>query len=116
MKRIWLCIPIFVILLQLSSFIVHAEDHLVNLDEKTEKINISTSIDILEDKCKQWTLDDILSKELEDSFRRNDTINPNLGYTSSAYWVRFTVNNKTNHHEWILEIDNPTMDYVTLYE
>ncbi|MDG5786029.1 ATP-binding protein [Evansella sp. AB-P1] len=87
----------------------------INLMDSTESINLNDYIEILEDERKAWTIEDVSSEEFDNQFHPYYKGIPNFGYSSSAYWVRFQVNNTSMFNDWLLEIDNSTMDYISLY-
>jgi two-component sensor histidine kinase len=73
-------------------------------------------LDILEDPRKQWTIDDIASEPVSDLFVTSQEDSPNVGFTQSAYWVRFTVVNHLRQEiTWLLELAYPPMDHIQLY-
>jgi signal transduction histidine kinase len=41
---------------------------------------------------------------------------PNLQITPHTYWIRFTIDNQSDLHEIMLEVEYPTIDDITLYE
>ncbi|MCC5944427.1 MAG: SpoIIE family protein phosphatase, partial [Bernardetiaceae bacterium] len=73
-------------------------------------------IEIFEDKSGELTIYDILSPTISTQFRTARNNNPNYGFTNSAYWVRFTVENQTTSQEdFILEINYPLLDSIKLF-
>ena len=56
----------------------------------TEK-NIGLDIDIFEDKLGLHTIDSIQKPDIAKQFVRSTKLNPSFGYTSSTFWVRFTL-------------------------
>lgn len=49
------------------------------------------------------------------AFRPVRAHQPAFGYTSAAYWFRFSIDNRAPDTNWILEIDLPTLDSIALY-
>ena len=59
-------------------------------------------LEILEDKDKNLTIYDIISKNYQNRFQRNEQKVVNLGYTNSAYWIRFTLENNSGDEKMLL--------------
>ena len=59
-------------------------------DHFTERA-IGLDLVILEDPTAQLTLDDVRSVEYAKQFTPSTKQNPSFGYTKSAYWARFTL-------------------------
>ncbi|MFB9278766.1 7TM-DISM domain-containing protein [Cohnella cellulosilytica] len=53
-------------------------------------------MEVLEDAQRQWTVKDVQSPELQQRFRPAGG-KSSFGYTSSAYWVRVTLNNESSN-------------------
>ena len=53
--------------------------------------NISLEMDIYEDKLGVHSIDSIRKPEIAKQFVRSSKLNPSYGYTSSTFWVRFTI-------------------------
>ena len=50
-----------------------------------------------------------------DQYRQSGTARPNLGYTRSAYWVRFTADPGGRDAELLLDVAVPTLDVLDVY-
>ncbi len=72
-------------------------------------------LEILEDKEKQWTIQEVTTGELDRRFEVNRRNTINQGYTDSAYWIRFKLKNSAGEVNWILEYGKPHMDSIELY-
>ena len=82
----------------------------------TESSTLSGHLDILEDKTGSLTITDVNSAAAATLFKPDMRAVPNFGFTTSAYWVRFTITNETVAEKlWLLELDFPHMDYLDLY-
>lgn len=53
--------------------------------------NIGLEMDIYEDKLGLQSIDSIRKPEIARQFVRSSKLNPSYGYTSSTFWVRFTL-------------------------
>jgi signal transduction histidine kinase len=88
----------------------------VVLTEAQGEYPLGRHLELLEDKNKAWTIDDVTSPELARQFRPSQVEVPNLGFTDSAYWVRFRVRNEAGPtRQWRLEQDYAVMHYMTLF-
>ena len=56
-----------------------------------ERIGLGGYMEVLEDPTNALTIDDVASDECKSRFTPVDADYLNIGYTSSAYWIRFTV-------------------------
>lgn len=76
---------------------------------------LGTRIEILEDASAQMTLQSVLSAS-DGAWKQSEKITPSFGFTSSAYWVRFTVANRQSYPcDWLLEVGYPMIDSVTVF-
>jgi signal transduction histidine kinase/DNA-binding response OmpR family regulator len=66
--------------------------------------------EILEDASLKLTIEDICSGKYEDRFFKSNATVPNFGFSKSAYWIRFKVQNCSSEgKEWLLEAGNTVM-------
>src|SRR5699024_3305569 len=88
----------------------------VVLKDSMEKIHLDHYIDLLIDKGNGYTIEDVVSGHLDNTFTPyTGKGRPNFGYTNSVYWVRFKVDNQSSRQNWLLEINTPKINSVTLY-
>ncbi|MFZ5573012.1 MAG: sensor domain-containing diguanylate cyclase [Thermodesulfobacteriota bacterium] len=74
------------------------------------------SIDLLEDRHLEYTIRQITTPEINRLFQPNRQDCPNLGFTRSVHWLRFSIfNRSSNRIPLFLEIAYPLLDEVTLY-
>jgi len=84
------------------------------LDDKTDVVYFGDKIEFFEDKSKKLTLSDMLGKQIK--WTKSDKEAQSLGFTASAYWFRFTVNNTLDEtKEWYFTIAYPLLNFVDLY-
>jgi two-component system, sensor histidine kinase LadS len=77
---------------------------------------LGLQLDILEDPGGDLTIEDVSSAEYEGKYFPSQSPAPNFGYTLSAYWVRFHLDNQTHQtNEWLLEIGYVYTQYVDFY-
>ena len=83
--------------------------------EQEFPINISKDLEYIEDEKGEFTFDQVRGKDAG-AWKRIGADNVNFGYTRSAYWFRFTIEDvRISQGRLLLEIDFPTLDYVDFY-
>lgn len=82
-------------------------------DKKQGLCQLDRHLEILEDRGKNLTIEEVASPEYSTRFTRLSGKTPDFGFTSSAYWARFTVTLQPG--EWILEVLDPSLSHVSLY-
>jgi len=108
------CWSLLVLLTALSSTPLLALDPVVLVDSK-EEYRLGGHLKILEDRQKEWTIEDVSSAALSGTFVDSRSNTPNFGYTQSAYWISFSLRNDSSANEWLLEVGYPLLDSVELY-
>jgi diguanylate cyclase (GGDEF)-like protein len=71
-------------------------------------------LELLEDPGHELTIDDVLRSPWSERFEPSRSAEPNLGFTRSAHWARFTVPDYAPG-ELMLEVASPLLDDVRLY-
>jgi signal transduction histidine kinase len=90
-------------------------DSLVLTDTQT-RYPLGLKLDILEDPSGELTIEDVSSPAVSGQFTASKKAVPNFGYTDSAYWVRFILDNKSRKTtEYLLEMSFPNTQYLDLY-
>jgi len=103
------------ILLWLSSFYLYAQN-IVKLEEDKFSYPLGRKIEILEDRTKQLSLQDILRPDNQSKFKLHNKDIHNQGFTDVDFWMRFQVeNNAEADHEWMLRITNSAIDTIHVY-
>lgn len=104
-----------VVILLISAGSAQAQRTLI-LTDTQEHYPLGLFLEILEDKNKQFTIDDITSPELAEEFKPNHLDLPNFGFTQSAYWVRLSLANHSERiKEWRLQIGLTNFNFVDFY-
>ncbi len=89
----------------------------LSISEVKSQHNLSQEIEVLIDKNNSLSFADILSTQYKDQFQKNTLNNPNFGISSFGYWVRFSLQNKSQFkEERLLEYNYPLVDHLTFYE
>lgn len=85
----------------------------VTFSDLNDNLRISEkAIDILEDASNNLNIEEVRKSE---RFKNNQHRTPNLGVSSSAFWLRFKVKNQSTISNLILKLDYPTIDEVSFY-
>ena len=88
----------------------------VIITEDTKFVPLGLHIDFLEDPAKNWTIEDVQKEPQIGSFKVSHEQTPGFGFTDSAYWLRFTLNNARLHQiKYFIELGYPLLDHITLY-
>ena len=91
-------------------------DNVEVLTNDKDEYNFKNSTYILEDKTGTLTIDDLLTEsKYKDSFEKAKSAKPNFGYTSSVYWIKNTLVNKSNKDNWIIIFNYILTDEIKLY-
>ncbi len=87
---------------------------LLVLEDKMDSLAIAPAIEVLEDKTTDLSFQDLIQPNAK---LVNNWHTPNkVGYTSSAWWVRFDIlNHDSNNRYWYLQLKNITAHSVQVY-
>lgn len=84
------------------------------INDSVSIISVGKSVYLLEDSASSKTFEDILNDST--GFKLNTTDIPNLGVSSSSYWVKLSLTNHTQDKNYVLELSNPIIDVVEFYD
>jgi serine phosphatase RsbU (regulator of sigma subunit) len=88
----------------------------VVVSDKDNMIKIGNYLEIYEDKSGEFDFQKILKSGNKIIFKKSPGKNPNFGYSSSVYWLRFSVDDQRQNKEKLyLELAYTHLDYVTFY-
>lgn len=100
----------------------------ININNCNPNCVIGKNLEILEDKTNLLTIEDIRNMDSRDArlcvsstntepcWKKSESEKPNFGISTSAYWVRFKVENNTNKPvRYFLEMDYAPLDYSRFY-
>lgn len=85
----------------------------LQLKSTQDSYDLARYAEILEDKDRKWTIDDVTTPPLSKEFKPVGAETLNLGMSDSAFWIRFTFQtesggeNGTWHQEWLFDISWP---------
>jgi len=88
----------------------------VVLTDDTKDLPIGQHIEYLQDPGRHLSIDQVSSPAFADRFQPSQQRTPNFGYSHSAYWFRFTVqNNSRDINQWYLVQQFPNTHKLDLY-
>ncbi|MBF0441857.1 MAG: response regulator [Oligoflexales bacterium] len=86
------------------------------LKENVDIYQLGNLIQYLEDKDNSFSIDDVRSSKNEKLWLKSRWDVPNFGFSSSAYWLRFGIENTTKENrEWFLELGYPLHYEIEFY-
>ena len=80
--------------------------------ENKESTIIGKYIWILQDKSRKLNIKEILASS---QFNKSNSDVPNLGVSSSNFWLLFSIKNQSSNSNLLLELAQPTIDQIELY-
>jgi two-component system, sensor histidine kinase LadS len=84
----------------------------LKLDLTTSEYDLAGHLEVYEDKIGTANIDSVQSKRFVPS---NKAV-PNFGFTASAYWIKFAVENTTSEKQTlVLQVANPYLDFVDIF-
>ncbi len=75
---------------------------------------LSSELVYFEDTTQQLSLNDVLLKTFQ-PVDENNKNNLGFGFSESAYWIKFELQNYPLDQKWLLELSSPLLDYVDVY-
>lgn len=111
-KLVWILIFLIFMNFQMVTF----TEASMFIQSEIKKYNIHESMEILEDKTGNITINEVSTNRFSKQFKLNDKGVPSYGYSKSVYWVRFELSNQSSNEEYTLEIPYAPHDSITLYE
>ncbi len=107
---------IIVIIFLLSPSIALSSSNFVELKDGGSKIDITNYISYLEDKSNDLSPDDLLKSDIQLKFQRPKKNKINYGFTTSTYWLRFSVKDLSSSDKWFLILDYPMIENIKVYK
>ena len=100
-----------ILLLTAPLLLMGASDTLVFSDAGS-RMDIGKYISILEDKQDNLSPLEVMHST---NFKASDKLVPNLGFSSSAFWLKINVKNACNADHLLLMLEQPIMDEASIY-
>jgi len=85
----------------------------LSLDEARQSYSLGELVEYLEDESGQLEINELRQRP-EQAWRKHSGEIPNFGFSQSAYWFRIELQTK-EPQRWVLGIDYPLLDEVTLH-
>ena len=96
----------------IGDFVVKAQQ-VINYENDSVVLSISSQLEVYEDKNSTLTAIDLINNNVE--FEKTGQQIPSYSFTKSTIWSRFGLNNLTNKNCY-LEVSPPILNYVALYQ
>ncbi|HVL00721.1 MAG TPA: 7TM diverse intracellular signaling domain-containing protein, partial [Dongiaceae bacterium] len=91
------------------------DGHRVLLAPDQPRYDAGLDAQYLEDTNQLLSIEDFIAHPVDFVWRQSQSTTPNFGYSRSAYWLRFEVNNLHDPRLWLIEISYPLLDDVQVY-
>lgn len=113
LSLVWLLVAVTIV--AKGDIAVAAEPIVV--DDVLKSLVIGDKLDILEDPSGELTVQDVSSGSAASEFEPSESEKPNFGFTNSAFWARFELQNPSDDARHVLlELDNAILDEITLFQ
>lgn len=101
----------------LSCFLAIPVQAAISVGPVEQKVPLAGQLEVLEDPARRMTREEAASADASSRFRATkSTTDLNLGYSSSAWWLRFTVQPAAAApQQWLLEFAYPSLDSVEVF-
>ena len=89
----------------------------ITLGSGQQEVHLAGQLDVLEDATHKLTREEVASADASSRFHRVEAATDlNLGYSTSAWWLRFPVQAAADAPKnWLLEIAYPSLDKVEVF-
>jgi hypothetical protein len=105
-----------IIVFALISFAVFAQDTLVLEDKKVDYTPVEGQYEMLEDKTGLLSAETILADSVQSLFSKVPAVEYTNKNLASAYWSRFSLKAGKAAKFWLLELVDPHIEKIDLYE
>ena len=97
-----------------SSFALAASP--IILKSEKDIYGLGLHLDILEDKTKKLSINDVTSSKWLPNFKKSTEKVPNFGYSTSAFWIRIIVKNSSPKKNWLFSYNYYNQDRITFFK
>ncbi len=106
---------LFILLFFFYPLSLSAADYFEVRDEM-DGVSLNSEIYLQEDRGADFTIEDILTPTRMQYFIRSEKERHSFGFSSSAYWVRLpVVNRSAERMKWYIEVGYPLLNEIDLY-
>ncbi len=110
----FLYLPLFLFVIFSTSNKLYSET--ITINSQTKNLNISKNCTFYEDITGNLKIKDIVKKDIQNSFIKNNEKIFKRGYTKSRYWLKFKIKNKSkNNTGFFIKIDVFYISEANLY-
>ncbi len=88
----------------------------VLLEKGVDRYPLGLKMDIWEDARGTGTIEEVSSRKWLDKFKPCKEAFPDFGFTSSVIWIRLEIDNRHPSHDWYLELGEPWLDEVAVFQ
>ncbi|MDX1696478.1 MAG: 7TM diverse intracellular signaling domain-containing protein, partial [Ketobacteraceae bacterium] len=94
----------------------HDFNNRITITEAQGRYLLGSHLAILEDSSRELTIDEVSSPSYADQFAPSEKSTPSFGFSSSVYWARVEIEQKTPQERgWMLELSYAPMQWVDVY-
>ncbi|MEO9532709.1 MAG: 7TM diverse intracellular signaling domain-containing protein [Crocinitomicaceae bacterium] len=97
------------------SFISFSQEGEIELTDENLGQSFAKNVQLIEDPAGELTLEEVLALP-DDQFKNPKNIIPNLDFTTSTWWIRFSVKNSSSSAHFILETGRPITNEVEFFQ
>lgn len=87
----------------------------ITIEKGKEKFPAGKYLEILEDKEGKWSAGRVNSEDFQNKWKKSGEEAPNLGFSSSVYWIRFYIANPEELNKVFLEYSYPPLDLIEFF-
>ncbi len=106
----------FVVIFAPSSSVFAETKPVFAIGPNVESQLLGKYLQILEDKSRELTLNDMSKAEIDNAYVQSNQLAPNFGFSDSAFWIKLSIKNEHDIPiNWRLEINYPLLDRIEAY-
>ena len=103
------------ILCFLVAFTSFSQNGIIELTDENLGQSFAKNVQLIEDPTHELTLEEVLDLS-DDQFKTPTDYIPNLDFTTSTWWVRFSIKNSSSSAHFILETGRPITNEVEFFQ
>ncbi|MBQ0783840.1 MAG: GGDEF domain-containing protein, partial [Amphritea sp.] len=84
-------------------------------DQPHEKLSITSVLELAADAGRNIQITDVIASDSKVPFLPISETGSNIGFTSTPYWIKFTLHQAEGTPPLLLEFENPRIDNIELY-
>ncbi|MEE2742445.1 MAG: 7TM diverse intracellular signaling domain-containing protein, partial [Bdellovibrionota bacterium] len=106
---------LFIIFLSISKALL-ADAQPVTLQDNNDYYEIGLNLNILEDPTGKLKIEDVNSPKYQKKFKKSQDKIPNFGFSTSSFWIKIIVNNKSQKKDWLFSYNYYNQDKITFFK